>query len=739
MKEKAELRNKPKKPVSTVNKNLQEQQDGKEDEKKYNVRTTDYKKMEEIFLTDPDSVTREEFLLFQRAVGYRRALQLLNEGKRRKQLMKLNGTGKKVRNIQQNKEHDETNANQKSVIQKQKLSQVRQIGENEPIQRKSAKNASSSTGLPSNLRSGLENLSGIDLSDVSVHKNSDKPQQVGALAYTQGNNIHIAPGQEKYLPHEGWHAVQQKQGRVPPTMQMKSGTLVNDNAELEKEADVMGDKAVNEGSKSSIIKLNKPSYLGSLFNKVIQRVQEDKITLYAPNTGAKIEIKATDTNAINYLKSQGYSQNPPNKGKKVENNTDKIILYAPNTGSKSEVKASDTKTIEYLKKQGYTEIPPQKKKILYAPNTGTKTEVKASDTKTIEYLKKQGYSDTPPKKAKEGMVNGVNYKELNSDYWNRTDGYFDGFWWQDESKLREAAEVMRLEIRKTGPYKLNTNLGYKMTDDPNEINKRMFAIQALSNALRTGYYDEGTLSALEIHMMLYGMDFSDHTLDEKKLDFIIERYEKIKFKELGNKLEGGWGDVIGGLMVLGLGYVSSRNLSSANTKNFSSKSSGSVNTKNVSSKSSSSVNAQKTTNITSKTIISPEMENKILYGERSNGNKLIGGHSPQINNANPNYAVEVISENADGTKVVKFTTQYSNGNLAKIKTSTLFPENWSNKNIIDSIKTVGDTPPIGVRDNLTLHRGIVNGVEIDVIKDGNNVISGYPTGGKLTPGFNPVK
>lgn len=133
------------------------------------------------------------------------------------------------------------------------------------------------------------------------------------------------------------------------------------------------------------------------------------------------------------------------------------------------------------------------------------------------------------------------------------------------------------------------------------------------------------------------------------------------------------------------------------------------------------------------------MESKILYGERGNGNKLIGGHSPEVNNANPNYAVEVISENADGTKVVKFTTQFSDGNLAKIKTSTLFPEKWSNQNIIDSIKTVGDTPVIGVRDNLTLHRGFVNGVEIDVIKEGNNVISGYPTGGKLTPGFDPVK
>ena len=81
------------------------------------------------------------------------------------------------------------------------------------------------SGQPDNLRAGLEKLSGVELSDVKVHHNSHKPQQVGALAYTKGNDIHIAPGQEKYLPHEGWHAVQQKQGIVKPTLQMKAGEL----------------------------------------------------------------------------------------------------------------------------------------------------------------------------------------------------------------------------------------------------------------------------------------------------------------------------------------------------------------------------------------------------------------------------------------------------------------------------------------------------------------------------------
>ena len=99
------------------------------------------------------------------------------------------------------------------------------------------------TGLPDALKAGVENLSGMAMDDVRVHRNSDKPAQLNAHAYTQGTEIHVAPGQEKHLPHEAWHVVQQKQGRVPPTVQMAGGVAVNDDAGLEAEADVMGNKA----------------------------------------------------------------------------------------------------------------------------------------------------------------------------------------------------------------------------------------------------------------------------------------------------------------------------------------------------------------------------------------------------------------------------------------------------------------------------------------------------------------
>lgn len=132
------------------------------------------------------------------------------------------------------------------------------------------------------------------------------------------------------------------------------------------------------------------------------------------------------------------------------------------------------------------------------------------------------------------------------------------------------------------------------------------------------------------------------------------------------------------------------------------------------------------------TKISSEMEKKILEGQRKSPtkNEVIGGHSSSINNNNSNFAVEELSINLDGTKNIKFIKDLRDGNISKIKKSTVFPDSWNDSKIIDSIKNVGDSPTVSVRqrDGATWHRQIIDGVEIDVIKLGDNVVSGYPTG-----------
>lgn len=99
------------------------------------------------------------------------------------------------------------------------------------------------TGLPDNLRASVEALSGLSLDDVKVRFNSSRPADLQAVAFTQGTEIHVGPGQERHVAHEAWHVVQQKQGRVTATRQAK-GAALNDNALLEREADEMGAKAV---------------------------------------------------------------------------------------------------------------------------------------------------------------------------------------------------------------------------------------------------------------------------------------------------------------------------------------------------------------------------------------------------------------------------------------------------------------------------------------------------------------
>jgi len=114
-----------------------------------------------------------------------------------------------------------------------------------------APGAPSRSALPAQLKAGVESLSGIAMDDVRVHRNSPEPARLGALAYTQGSDIHLGPGQDRHLPHEAWHVVQQKQGRVQATTQLK-GMGLNDDQQLEREADAMGARTIAAAAESPV-------------------------------------------------------------------------------------------------------------------------------------------------------------------------------------------------------------------------------------------------------------------------------------------------------------------------------------------------------------------------------------------------------------------------------------------------------------------------------------------------------
>ncbi len=142
----------------------------------------------------------------------------------------------------------------------------------QPIQK-----AKNDTGLPDNLKEGMESISNVSLDDVNVIHNSSEPAQLQAHAFAQGTDIHVAPGQEKHLPHEAWHVVQQKQGRVQPTKQLKGKVNINDDEGLEREADEMGAKALQTG-KSTAKPIQQKSTGSSVTQLKIQTAQVYGIT-----------------------------------------------------------------------------------------------------------------------------------------------------------------------------------------------------------------------------------------------------------------------------------------------------------------------------------------------------------------------------------------------------------------------------------------------------------------------------
>jgi hypothetical protein len=132
--------------------------------------------------------------------------------------------------------------------------QRKQAEENEASQL----NSEPSKKMPVSVEAKMENSFNTDFSNVNIHE-GDNASKVNAHDSTQGNDIHFAPGQynpdskhgQELLGHELTHVVQQREGRVQPTVQ-KKGVSVNDDKGLEKEADYAGKMAAN--GKQAVVK-----------------------------------------------------------------------------------------------------------------------------------------------------------------------------------------------------------------------------------------------------------------------------------------------------------------------------------------------------------------------------------------------------------------------------------------------------------------------------------------------------
>ncbi|MEJ2407889.1 MAG: DUF4157 domain-containing protein [Novosphingobium sp.] len=182
-----------------------------------------------------------------------------------------------------------------------------------PVQRleahkkKLTQRAANRTGLPDHVKGGVEALSGLSMDHVRVHYNSPKPAQLNAHAYAQGSKIHVAPGQERHVPHEAWHVVQQAQGRVRATTQLKGGVPLNEDKALESEADRVGQMVsqraplVSSRDKQNVLRV--PASPVSQ-RQVVQAVRS--VAAFQAQTPARFlhprnRVTAIDTALANYI------------------------------------------------------------------------------------------------------------------------------------------------------------------------------------------------------------------------------------------------------------------------------------------------------------------------------------------------------------------------------------------------------------------------------------------------------
>ena len=169
---------------------------------------------------------------------------------------------------QEMEEEEEMLQAKTNPLQKQEMEEEEEMlqAKTNPLQKKEGDNSvnishSGGNSLPGDIQEKMEQGIGADFSSVKIHPNSSSAEQVGALAYTQGDDIHFAPGQyspenpsgQELLGHELAHVVQQRNGQVSATTQTK-GVPVNDDPGLEQEADDIGRKVSQMKMPASIQK-----------------------------------------------------------------------------------------------------------------------------------------------------------------------------------------------------------------------------------------------------------------------------------------------------------------------------------------------------------------------------------------------------------------------------------------------------------------------------------------------------
>lgn len=381
------------------------------------------------------------------------------------------------------------------VIQKQETPEPDHEQESFPAQLKENK-----TGMPDQLKSGIESLSGMSMDHVKVHYNSSQPAQLNALAYAQGSDIHVGPGQEKHLPHEAWHVVQQAQGRVQATRQMRQAVPVNEDPGLEHEADVMGEKAMQ--LKSDIRQF--PSAVKNIAQEQHASVFQMKPRKAMVKWGVTHLVKAQGESLFGSMEEDGWKDNelPVEEGELRQGQllmVDDELVFMSRRGSNQE-------DAEKRKSDSKKELKQQWNKVLAVNKTNYEGKDVFIRFETIQWI------DEPQKKEKRniGKVE-IPEKDVLGEEITKQLHVIKDAWIEASLKRRRSIDQVK--------YKEKESVD-KQEDDELDEEEVGGLPQGLTSGWNWDQYDEGEDVATEMAIPLY----RSYELKNKPTNFMLKAY-----------------------------------------------------------------------------------------------------------------------------------------------------------------------------------------------------------------------
>ncbi|MEG0472579.1 MAG: hypothetical protein RR588_09605 [Solibacillus sp.] len=135
-----------------------------------------------------------------------------------------------------------------------------------------------------------------------------------------------------------------------------------------------------------------------------------------------------------------------------------------------------------------------------------------------------------------------------SGYWNNSSGYFEGQWWTDKQKRKEAFEMLRLEAS-SGFDPFDTSLSRSKT--------QALQVLATSNISLAGTADNNLVERITDILHLRGMDYEGGELGAKEIEALIANENGISdgTRNANYWMNSGWSDVMTGAAIIAGGIA----------------------------------------------------------------------------------------------------------------------------------------------------------------------------------------